>query len=213
MIPSSNRLVSGAVAMLLVTSPVVSYAQGRGGQTPPRSAATLAPGAAAGGSASATVPEYRIGLEDVLDIVVVQHENLSVRNLQVRPDGRISVPLVNDVQAAGLTPSELRAAITAGLAPQWKADVAVIVREVHSAKISVIGQVKTAGRFELKGQLTVMDALALAGGLLLDYAEADKIYVQRADGTRAPFNYKKFLSNSKDQPNFLLKAGDIVVVP
>jgi len=214
MIPRSKHLVAGAVALLFVTSQVASQAQGRGGQTSPRSGATLGTG---GGAASPVwVPEYRIGPEDVLDVMVLKHPELTVLALQVRPDGRISLPLVNDIQAAGLTPTELRAAISKDMDKYWKQeflDIAIIVREVRSAKISVIGQVKTAGRFELKSQLTVVDALALAGGLLLDFADAEKIYVLRADGTKLPFNYKKFVSDPSAQPNVVLKAGDIVVVP
>src|SRR6185436_3351768 len=185
-------------------------AQGRGATTP-RSGAAMSP---AGSTAVFAAAEYRIGPEDVLDIKVKDHDDLAMLAIAVRPDGRISMPLLNDIQAAGLTPMELRAAIIKALEPQWKVqDVSVVVRDVRSAKFTVVGSVKTSGIFDLRRQITILEAIALAGGLVADYADAEKIAVLHADGTRAPFNYKKFLSDPASQTNFLLKAGDIVIVP
>ena len=93
-------------------------------------------------------------------------DNLQLtRTVPVRPDGKISLPLLNDVKAAGLTPMQLREFLTTALATYIPiATVSVIVREVHSFKVTVIGEVKTPGRYELKSQSTVLDVLAMAGG-------------------------------------------------
>src|SRR5437773_325694 len=109
--------------------------------------------------------EYVIGPEDVLDVAVWNSPEIS-RTVPVRPDGKISLPLLNDVQAAGLTPMQLREALATSLTAFMPGPaVSVIVREVHSFKVTVIGKVKTAGRYEVKDRPTVLDVLALAGGL------------------------------------------------
>src|SRR5207253_11015067 len=113
---------------------------------------------------AAMLPEYRIGIDDVLDIAVWNVTELQ-KTMPVRPDGKISLPLVNDVVAAGLTPMELRDVLTKKIATYVKdCDVSVVVREIRSLKVSVIGQVRTPGRYDIKGPATVFDALALAGG-------------------------------------------------
>lgn len=159
--------------------------------------------------------EYRIGPEDLLDIAVWNNTAIS-RTMPVRPDGRISLPLLNDVQAAGLTPSQLREALMKKLADYMPSpEVSVIVREVHSFKVSVIGEVKTAGRYELKSRATVLDVLALAGGFS-EFASRARIVILRSDGAtvkRIPFNYNKVVSRDGGDENVLLQPGDIVVVP
>src|SRR5206468_4817575 len=108
--------------------------------------------------------DYRIGPEDVLDIAVWHNEAMS-RTVPVRPDGKISLPLLNDIQAAGLTPMQLRDALSKKLEEYMPTpEVSVIVKEVHSFKVSVVGEVKRPGRHELKSQATVLDILALAEG-------------------------------------------------
>jgi len=137
------------------------------------------------------------------------------RTVPVRPDGKVSLPLVNDIQAAGLTPSDLRDQVTAKLSEYVPApEVSVIVREVHSRKVAVVGAVKTPGRYELKSAMTVLEVLALAQGLT-DFASRDRIVVLRQNGdktTRIPFNYRK-IADSSQQDNFLVRPGDIVFVP
>jgi len=116
-------------------------------------------------SALAALPEYRIGVDDVLDVAVWNVAELQ-KTAPVRPDGKISLPLVNDVVAAGLTPMELRDQLTKLMAVfVHNPDVSVVVREIRSLKVSVLGQVKTPGRYDLKAPATVLDALALAGGV------------------------------------------------
>src|ERR1700704_602132 len=108
---------------------------------------------------------YVIGPEDVLDIAVWGNTDVT-RTVPVRPDGKISLPLLNDVQAAGFTPMQLRATLAGSLARFMSAPMlSVIVREVHSLKVTVIGEVKTPGRYEVRSRATVLDVLAMAGGL------------------------------------------------
>ena len=170
--------------------------------------------AAAVGRVIATTAEYQIGPEDVLDISVWKNAELS-RKVPVRPDGRISLPLVNDIQAAGLTPGELRKQIATKLAEFVPTpEVSVVVQEVQSLKVSVVGAVKTPGRFSLRSPATVLECLALAQGLT-EFANREKIVVLRQNGStteRIPFNYRKVAEGS-EQENFMVKAGDIIVVP
>jgi len=158
---------------------------------------------------------YQIGPEDLLDISVWKNVELS-RVVPVRPDGKVSLPLVNDIQAAGLTPGELRDQITTKLAEYIPApEVSVMVREVHSRKVAVVGAVKMPGRYEMKSPMTVLEAIALAQGLT-DFASRDRIVVLRdvnGKTTQIPFNYRKIGDDGAPQQNFFLRAGDIVVVP
>ena len=158
--------------------------------------------------------EYEIGPEDVLDISVWKNPELS-RKVPVRPDGKVSLPPVNDIQAAGLTPSQLREQLTKKLTEFVPTpEVAVIVSDVLSLKVAVVGAVKTPGRFMLKSPATVLECIALAQGLT-EFANSEKIVVLRQEGgttKRIPFNYRK-VSTSSEQENFFVKPGDIIVVP
>jgi len=155
---------------------------------------------------------FQIGPEDLLDISVWKNVELS-RVVPVRPDGKVSLPLVNDIQAAGLTPTELRDQITTKLAEFIPApEVSVMVREVHSRKVAVVGAVKMPGRYEMRSPMTVLEVIALAQGLT-DFAARDRIFILRdinGKSTQIPFNYRKV---GDDQKNFYLRAGDVVVVP
>ena len=156
--------------------------------------------------------QYRIGPEDVLDIAVWNNTAIS-RTMPVRPDGKISLPLLNDMQAAGLTPSQLRDVLLQKLTDYMPApEVSVIVREVHSFKVSVIGEIRTPGHYELKSPTTVLDLLAKAGPFT-DFASRSRIFVLRSSGTAIPFNYNKVVSRHAPEENFFLKPGDIIVVP
>ena len=165
--------------------------------------------------AAAVDGEYRIGPEDLLDISVWNNTAIS-RSVPVRPDGKISLPLLNDVQAAGLSAMQLRDALTKKLAEYVPTpEVSIIVREVRSFKVSVIGEIKTPGRYELKSRATVLDVLAQAGPFS-DFASRARIFVLRLNGTtmkRIPFNYNKVIAADGEAENFLLQPGDIVVVP
>ena len=158
---------------------------------------------------------YRIGTDDLLDIVVWSNTDLS-RVVPVRPDGMISLPLLNDVQAEGLTAMQVRDLLVSRLSEFMAApEVSVIVKEVRSSKVTVIGQVKTPGRYDLKGRSTVMDVLALAGPFT-DFAALNRIFVLRANGAdtkRLSFDYTEAVSRRGKQDNFALEPGDIIVVP
>jgi polysaccharide export outer membrane protein len=158
---------------------------------------------------------YRIGPEDVLEISVWNNEAMS-RTAPVRPDGRFSLPLLNDVQAAGLTPMELREQLKGRLAEYMPdPEVSVIVTDVRSFKVSVIGAVPKPDRYQLKSRTTVMDVLAMAGGPN-EFASRSRIVVIRANGQkteRIPFDYDKVRGGDSSQDNFHLRPGDIVLVP
>jgi polysaccharide export outer membrane protein len=161
---------------------------------------------------------YVIGPEDVLDIAVWNNAAIS-RTVPVRPDGKISLPLLNDVEAAGLTPMQLRDVLAKALDPYIPTpEVSVIVHEVHSLKVAVIGEVKTPGRFELKSFATVLDVLAMAGGLT-EYADRGRITILRRDGTttrQISVDYGKLTSRNGTNgghENLLLRPGDIILVP
>jgi polysaccharide export outer membrane protein len=160
-------------------------------------------------------PVYRIGPEDMLQVSVWSNDAVS-RTVPVRPDGKISLPLLNDVQAAGLTPMELRQEVTRRLAEYMpNPEVSVTVTDVHSFKVSVIGAVAKPGRYELKSWTTVMDVLAMAEGFT-QFASRSRIVVLRNEGptvARLPFDYDKVVSGDADHPNFYLRPSDIVLVP
>ena len=183
----------------------------------------LAPALMLAGAASAQTPTpdadgrgapdaYRIGPEDQLLISVWKNDAMS-RSVLVRPDGKIALPLLNDVQAAGLTALELRDVLTTKLKDFIpNPEVTVIVSDVRSLKVSVIGEVARPGRYELKSWATVLDALALAGGFT-QYASRSKIVILHPKGKsmeKIPFNYNEV---SGKQENFYLRNGDIVLVP
>ena len=164
-------------------------------------------------SSGAAPDAYRIGPEDMLQISVWKNEAMT-RTVPVRPDGMISLPLLNDVQAAGLTPMELRDLLVKGLAEYMPSpEVSVILTDVRSFKVSVVGEVTRPARYELKSWTTVLDALALAGGFT-QFATRSRIVILRPNGkamTRIPFNYNKVTGG--EQENFYLQNGDIVLVP
>lgn len=158
---------------------------------------------------------YRIGPEDTLLISVWRNEAIS-KSVPVRPDGMISLPLINDVKAAGYTPAELRDVLVARLAEFMPTpEVSVIVTEVRSFKVSVLGEVAKPARYELKSATTVLDVLALAGGLT-EFAARSRIVIMRPRGDgvkRILFNYNKVVAGGGEQGNLQLQPGDIVLVP
>jgi polysaccharide export outer membrane protein len=160
--------------------------------------------------------EYVIGPGDLLEVAVWDNTVVS-RTVPVRPDGKISLPLLHDVQAAGLTPMQLTECLNTALVRYIETPaVSVIVREVHSFKVSVLGEVKTPGRFELTGRTTVLDALAMAGGLN-EFADRGRIVILRREGMitrQIPFAYDRLTpgNGSKGQENFFVQPADIVLV-
>ncbi len=208
----------GSIASLVVASVLVLMSTAAWAQAPAQVAApTPSPQAGPAPSDGKAQPsaDYKIGPEDLLDISVWNNKALS-RTAPVRPDGKISLPLLNDVQAAGLTPMQLRDVIAKKLTEYMpNPEVSVIVREVNWFKVSVLGEVKKPGRFDFKSRATVLDAIALAGGLN-DFAARSRIVILRQDGAgtkRIPVNYNKIISTAANEDDFYLKPGDVVVVP
>jgi polysaccharide biosynthesis/export protein len=159
--------------------------------------------------------EYRISPEDVLQISVWKNDVLS-RTLPVRSDGMISLPLVNEVQAAGLTPLQLRDMLKSRLSEYLpNPEVSVIVMEMRGYTVSVLGEVKIAGRYQFTNPVTVLDVLARAGGIT-EFASPSQVFVLRPEKgamKRIAFNYTKVISAPDEHQNFFIQPGDIVVVP
>lgn len=160
--------------------------------------------------------EYVIGPEDVLAINVWKEPDIS-RNVPVRPDGKISLPLVGELQASGLTASKLQDVIAQKLKDYISnPQVNVIVQEVKSRSFNIVGKVSKPGSYELAKPMAVLDAIALAGGFQ-DFAKVNKIYVLRRmpDGSQQmlPFNYKLVIKGKRLDENVALQSGDTIVVP
>ena len=158
--------------------------------------------------------DYVIGADDVLHISVWKEPDLS-EQLPVRPDGKISMPLLNDIPAAGLTPLALKDSITEKL-KKYIADprVTVVVTAMNSQRIFVTGEVAHSGPITLLPQMTVLQALAQAG--FTQFANLKAIYVLRTQNGRQqkiPFNYKDVVKGNHPEQNIVLKPGDTVVVP
>jgi polysaccharide biosynthesis/export protein len=163
--------------------------------------------------AKATPADYQIGAGDMLHVSVWKEQELTT-TLPVRPDGKISLPLLNDVQAAGMTPVQLAVSITEKL-KKYLADprVTVVVTQMDSQKVFVIGEVLHSGGQILLPNMTVLQVLAGAG--FTQFTNTKGIYVLRNENgkqTKLPFNYKAALKGDSDT-NFALKPGDTVVVP
>jgi polysaccharide export outer membrane protein len=158
---------------------------------------------------------YVIGPEDVLNIDVWKEKEIS-STVPVRPDGKISLPLLNDVQAAGLTPMQLQSEIRDGL-KKFISDpqVTVIVTQINSRKIFVLGEVLRPGTFPMLPHMTVLQALSAAGGFT-QFAKEKGVYVLRTVNgrqTTLPFNYKEVVRGRNAEQNIELKPGDTIVVP
>ena len=161
------------------------------------------------------ISEYRIGEQDVLTITVWREAELS-GTVMVRPDGKITLPLLNDVHAAGLTPDELKSSLTEKLGPFVNSpQVTVAVREINSRKVFIIGQVGHEGSYRINSTTTVLQIIAEAGGLR-DFANRKGIYVLRTQNgaqQRLSFNYDQVIRGKGGKDNILLRPGDTIVVP
>ena len=159
---------------------------------------------------------YVIGDNDILDIDVWKEKEIS-QTIPVRPDGKISLPLVGQIQASGLTPLQLQADLTRRLKEYIEnPEVTVIVTDPRSHQFNVVGEVVRPGSYPLSQSMTVLDAVAQAGGFK-DFAKETKIYVLRpmpgGIRVRIPFNYKQVIKGKDLQENVSLKPGDTIVVP
>jgi polysaccharide biosynthesis/export protein len=210
----SRQFEKGRLALALA---ILAVATVSGAQTDDKN------GSASPAAASpAAVPQsqadenYVIGANDVLAINVWKEPEIS-RSVPVRSDGKISLPLVGDIQAGGRTPHDLKDELTSKLKNYIsEPEVTVMVQEIRSKKFNVMGQVARPGAFPITNSMTILDGLALAGGFR-DFAKKKSIYVLRknADGTdaRLPFNYKDVIGGKHAEQNVKLQPGDTVVVP
>lgn len=198
---------------LLLACALSSLAQSAG--TEPISSET-ARAATAKVTANAHLDDYVIGSEDVLAVNIWKEPEIS-RTVPVRPDGKITLPLVGDIQASGLTPRKLQDDIAQGLRSYVSSpEVTVIVQEVKSLKFNIVGEIVKPGSYALSEPMTVLDAIAVGGGLR-DFAKGSRIYVLRTDhdGTHSklPFDYKQVIKGKKLGENIELHPGDTIVVP
>jgi len=206
--------------MILVACLIVSEAQARSESPTAQNKKEEAKGwssqaAPATAQTAAEDPAYKIGPQDVLKIDVWREDQLT-RAVPVRPDGKVTLPLLNDVQAAGLTPMELAGVIREELKtfinnPQ----VTVTVTEINSRRIYVTGEVTKAGAYALLPHMTVLQALSSSGGFT-QFARMKNIYVLRTENgkqIKLPFNYKETIRGKNPEQNIELQPGDVIVVP
>jgi polysaccharide biosynthesis/export protein len=175
-----------------------------------------APGGSKPSMKNAVTDDFLIGNEDVLSVNVWKEPEIS-RAVAVRSDGKISLPLIGEVVAAGKTPMQLQTEITSNLRPYIaEPSVTVIVQEIKSKRFNILGHVQHAGAFPLNPPLTVLDAIALAGGLR-EFAKPKSIYILRADANgavvRLPFNYKDVVKGIHTEQNIELQPHDTIMVP
>lgn len=164
---------------------------------------------------AATLPsDYVIGVEDVLSVVFWREKDMSA-DVIVRPDGKISLPMLNDITAAGLTPEALAAVVAqAGAKLVREPGATVIVKEIRSRKIYIIGEVSRPGTFQLGSEMTVLQALGEAGGFIEGADKGDVVIVRNEGGTerRFKFNYNDVVKGRNLSQNIRLLPGDTIIV-
>lgn len=167
-------------------------------------------------TAVAQGPQFALNSGDLLEISVWGDENLT-RNVLVRPDGKISFPLVGDIQAAGLSVDNLRGILEEKISEYIHgAPVTVMLVEARSSRVSVLGKVQKAGIFPMNGPMYVLQALAMAGGVT-PFASSGSIRIIRVDAQgrqqALPFDYDDIMSGKNLEQNILLESGDVILVP
>ncbi len=194
------------LASLVLSTPATSQAQANEAQAATRSNS---------GPATAIPVDYVIGPEDVLGVVFWREPEMS-GDVTVRPDGRVSIPVIGEMRAAGLEPETLRQQIlTAARKYITDPNIVVVVRAINSRKVFITGRVTTPGAHPIVGPLTVMQAIALAGGLT-EYADTKNIRVLREESTGTTtikVNYRDISKGNNLAQNIQLRPGDTVVVP
>jgi len=214
MTKSTQRCVIGGVLVfaLLASDADRAFAQQRGAAAAQQSNAPAAKDVAQ----SVVLPlGYLIGPDDILSIVYWRDKDMSM-DVQVRPDGMISLPLINDVLAAGQTPEQLREKLTEE-SKKYIEDpsVTVVVKDIKSRRVFIQGQVAKQGQYPLTGPMDVLQLIALAGGMG-EYADSKNIVVLRIENGKQvahKVNYKELITGKRLQQNIQLKPGDTVVVP
>jgi polysaccharide export outer membrane protein len=175
-------------------------------QTPPAGGTVVPPN---------TSPDYVVGPGDVLAIIVWRQNDMSAE-VVVRPDGKISVPLINDIDVNGLTPLQVQEKITKD-AEKFVQDpnVSVMVKQINSRRVFITGQVARPGPYPLLGTMNVLQLISTAGGLM-EYADESKILIMRTEGGKTltiPFNYKEIVNKKNLKQNIDLKPNDTIIVP
>jgi polysaccharide export outer membrane protein len=208
------RIFAFCLASLGATTP--GFAAPQSPSAAPAATAAARPSAAPALPAGVTPPAgYVIGPDDQLSIVYWRDKDLS-SDVVVRPDGLISLPLLNDVAAAGLTPEELRVVITKGASKFIEEPtVSVVVKAINSRKVFITGQVGKPGPYPLSGPTTVLQLISTAGGVA-EYAKKSEIVILRNENGRQttfPFNYNAVLKRKNLTQNIELRPGDTVIVP
>jgi len=202
-------------SILVVAIPIPSNAQSGSAQAGRPQERAVSAAVTALPPAVATPPDYVIGPEDQLSVVFYRDKDMSA-DVVVRPDGKISLPLLNDIQASGLTPDQLRAKVSQE-AKRFVQDpnATVVVRQINSRKVFITGAVEKPGTYPLIGPTTVLQLIATAGGVK-EYADSKKIIIIRKDGATQStfnFNYKEVISRKNMPQNIELRPGDTIVVP
>jgi polysaccharide export outer membrane protein len=212
------RLLKWTLLLAILTSLAAAQdAPGSSQASSSKPATTPSPSPDLPKSAPGVRPEsYVIGAEDVIDVFVWKEPDMS-KTVPVRPDGMISLPLVGEVKAAGYTPVQLQDVLADSMKKYVsEPQVTVVVEKVASLNFNIVGEVNHPGYFPLTRRMTVLDAIALAGGFR-DFAKTKKIYVLRtaANGSqeRLPFNYNQVIKGQNPQQNIELQPKDTIVVP
>jgi polysaccharide export outer membrane protein len=203
------------ILISVLTLAISAGAQQNAGSKQPSQPAAPAVATEVSKPAATTDGNYIIGPQDVLDISVWKEPEVS-RVVPVRPDGKISLPLLNDVQAAGLTPAALASQITESLKKYvTNPQVTVIITTINSQRVYLLGEVTRPGAFPMIPGMTVLQAVSSGGGFT-QFARTKGIYVLRNENgkqVKYPFNYKEVISGKKPEQDITLKAGDTIVVP
>jgi polysaccharide biosynthesis/export protein len=205
-------MIKNLFLMMLIGASIVASLRA---QEPEKNSTQASPAKIADAAPPTGEAEYKIGPQDVLRIDVWKEPDIS-RSIPVRPDGKISLPLLSDVQAAGLTATELADSIREGLkkfinSPQ----VTVSVTEINSRRVYCTGEVTKPGALSLLPNMTALQALSSCGGFT-QFARVKNIYILRVENGKQvqhPFNYKDVVKGKKPEDNILLQPGDVIVVP
>lgn len=221
------RVGTGCLAAIVAAAPLAAQTQTQT-QTqqtqPPKTSSAQKPAPTPGSSPTTPPagvtppPDYVIGVDDGLSIVFWRDKDMS-SDVRVRPDGKITLPLLDEISAIGLTPDQLRATIVKASMKFLTEEptVSVIVREINSRRVFITGMVAKNGPYQLTANMTVVQLIALAGGLQ-DYAKKDRIQIVRIENGQQKsyfFNYGDFMKGKPAamKQNIVLKIGDTVIVP
>ena len=174
-----------------------------------------ATGSNAGSKPSQSDTAFIIGPADLLEIVVMKEPDLS-KTIPVRPDGKILIPLINEMQAEGKTPVQLQADLEQAFSKFYEqVTVSVLVKEINSYKFSITGKVKTPGTYKMSADTTLLEAISLAGGFV-EFASTNNIKVFRKGSENSKpirIKYSKIISGKDPSQNIIIKPGDTIIVP